>query len=249
MIFVDLTRINVTRNFMFFVIKYLVGTKSTKNHQTTGSQRSWCTPSVTKALRCQIRQNYCILGSRLHVKLREGTVPIWNTPNMKKMIRAFQKYNGHFQTPGQKKEMIKRHRALFRQYANQEKGKTVFSHIIFFIITEVYNPKTNPVCTGGLKSIIRTLLIVSPPLHPLTVSILVKVDQNWHKIFVFVPQGVKVNIKYYLEGTQESEIYPANYVTFHGGHKTFQHDSVPAHSSKNHKNGFKLHLRDSVSED
>ena len=106
--------------------------------------------------------------------------------------------------------MIKRCKALFRRYANQEKGKTVFSHVNFFVIEEVYNPKTNPVCTGGSKSIIRTLLIVSPPLHPLTVSILVKVVQNWPKIFVFVPQGVKANTKYYSEGTLESEIYPAS---------------------------------------
>jgi len=129
---------------------------------------------------------------------------------MNRVIRAFQKYNGHFQTPGQKKEMIKRYTALFRRYANQEKGKIVFSHVNFFIIVQVYNPKTNPVYSGSSKSIIRTLLIVSPPLHPFTVLILVKVVQNWHKIFVFVPQGVKVNTKYYLEGTLESEIYPAN---------------------------------------
>ena len=105
--------------------------------------------------------------------------------------------------------MIKRYRDLLRQYANQEKGKTVFSHAIFFIITEVYNPKTNPVYSGSSKSIILTLLVVTPPPHAPTVSILVRVAQNWHKFFVFVPQGVKVNTKYYLEGTLESEIYPA----------------------------------------
>ena len=96
MIFVDLIRRNVTRNFMFFVIKYLLGTKSTKSHQKPGSQRSNCTASITKVLHSQIRRNYCILGSRLHVQLREGRVRIRNTPIMKRMTRAFQKCNGHF---------------------------------------------------------------------------------------------------------------------------------------------------------
>ena len=57
MIFLDLKRGDVTRNFMFFAIKYLKAIKSTKNRPEAGSQVSISIPHKTKAVRRQSRQN------------------------------------------------------------------------------------------------------------------------------------------------------------------------------------------------
>ena len=54
---------------------------------------------------------------------------------------------------------------------------------------------------------------------------------------IFVPQGVKVKAKNYLEHILKLVIHPLNWTMFNGGHWTFQQDSAPAHKAKIVKSG------------
>ena len=148
----------------------------------------------------------------------------------------------HFISDLQKSKRLARCRILLRDLQHgTDVGEVVFSDEKLFSIEASFNSQNHRVIASSSHQLPSNLRVVARMQKPAGVMVWAAVSSSWKSPLIFVPQGVKIDAKTYIE----SILVPmTSAAKEHFGDRpwTFQQDGASSHTAKTTQLWCKQHL-------
>lgn len=187
---------------------------------------------MVKALKARIRRNPRRTQKKLAMQMKVSRGTIRNVLKVDLGVKALRRGTCHLLTIPQKKKRVERCRALLKRYGGEQYKSILFTDEKIFSVEEKFNRQNDRIYARRKQDIPLPQRKSKRCHHP--GSVMVWLGGSWKgkaKLF-FVPQGVKVRAKNYLENVLEPIVKPLGSTLFKNEHWTFQQDSAPAHGAK-----------------
>ncbi|OXA41211.1 Transposable element Tc3 transposase [Folsomia candida] len=220
------------RSTVYGVIKRYSKAPSLADKKRSGGPRTARTKSMVKALRDRIRRNPRRQQKKLAIQLNVSPSTIKMALKSDLGVRAMRRGVCHMLTTKQKKNRVIRCRGLLKRHAGESYKNILFTDEKIFTVEEKFN-RQNDRIYAKRKSDIPIAQRKSNRSHHLgSVMVWLGVSLVGKADLYFVPQGVKVREKNYLDEVLEPIVKPIGSTLFKNRDWTFQQDSAPAHGAK-----------------
>src|SRR5277367_3805735 len=162
-------------------------------------------------------------------------------------VKAFRRGTCHMLTIPQKKMRVKKCRALLKRYAGESYRQILFTDEKIFTVEEKFNGQKDRIYAKRKSDIPIAVRKSKKAHHPGSVMVWVGVTWMGKAEVCFVPQGVNVRAKNYLESVLEPIVKPLGATLFSDDHWSFQQDSAPAHGAKTVQEWLRNNVPDFIS--
>lgn len=248
-IFKALKNLNVKRRTIYDVVKRYTETGSTNDKKRSGRPRSARTPAMVKALKARIRRNPRRTQKKLALQMKVSVDSIARALQHDIGVKALRRGTCHMLTVAQKKKRVEKCRALLKRYAGESLHRILFTDEKIFTVEEKFNRQNDRIYAKRKSDIPIAARKSKKSHHPGSVMVWLGVSWIGKAELYFVPQGVKVRAKNYLESVLEPIVKPLGMSLFNGKHWTFQQDSAPAHGAKIIQTWLKNNIPDFISKE
>ena len=231
-IFKALEKSGMKRRTVYDIVHRYLDTGSVSDRKRSGRPRTVRTPAMLKALTARIRRSPRRSQKKLALQIMVSKETIRKALREDLGVKAFKRGTCHMLTIPQKKMRVLKCRALIKRYAGQRYRKILFTDEKIFTTEEKFNAQNDRIYAKSKSDIPIASRKSKRSHHPGSVMVWIGVSWTGKSQLFFVPQGVKVQAKNYLESNLKPIVKPLGTTLFNDDHWTLQQDSAPSHKAK-----------------
>ena len=217
---------------VYRTIKRYNETGNVLDKQRSGRPRSIRTPGLKNSVRCRIFRNP---RRSMRKMAREFKV---NYETMCKLVsedlgmRSFKRSKVHHLNDSIRAKRLTRCKGLLKRFGTGDIDRMLFTDEKIFTVAEATNKQNDRILSKNTQSIPESAKVVDRTHHPLSVMVWAGVSAESRTNLIFVPKGVKINAKNYIDTILQTEVSGGGESLFKNEDWTFQQYSAPAYSAK-----------------
>lgn len=246
-IVLELGHLHINRIFVYRTIKRYLETGSIKKTFGGGRRPTATAQSMVKKVRERIRRNPKQSANFLAKSLCVSDRSVRRILKDKIGAKPYKMQQVQTLSDSQKKERVKRSKALKRRHANGDLENIVFSDEKIFTVQQVINKQNDRVWLTKKSPANIKKLFATRDQKPASVMVWAGITRNGRTPMVFVPQGVKIDQKSYRRLVLNAVLKPWAHKFFKSEKWVFQQDSAPAHKALKTQEWLRKNVPDFIS--
>lgn len=223
-------RLKVCKSVVYRTIERYNELGSTNDRKGRGRPRTVVTTGNIKKVRERVRRNANRSVRKMSKEMGISRSSLSRIVKDHLLLTAYKKNTGQMLTDSTKVKRKERCLKLLKRFHGYRYREILFTDEKIFTVEEKLNKQNDRV-----YAISHPNVIVSRTSHPLSVMVFAGITASGKTPLLFVPQGVKVNSKNYMD-LLKKEILPWAKSHFGSTPWTYQQDGAPAHKARNVQN-------------
>jgi transposase len=192
--------LNVNRQTVWKVVKLYQERGDANDRPRSGRPRTQRTQGRVKTVREKIRRNQGRSLRKLAKETNMGATTMRELVHEDLKMSSFRLEQKQFLSDLQKKKRLDRCKVLLNELKQgMDIGEIVFSDEKLFTVEASFNKKNDLVIGKSAKDIPAHVKVVTRRQKPQSVMVWAAVSRTWKSPLIFVPPGVKVTAKNYIE--------------------------------------------------
>ena len=227
-----LSDLKINRIFVWRVIKRFKETGRVESRARSGRPRSQRTTGAVKAVRSKIRRNpkRSMRQMAKESKMSEATMRRLVKDDLK--MKPFTLQKRQALTEATKIKRLARAKHLLSRLRKGTLKNVVFTDEKMFTVETFHNRHNDKILAQDISKVPTNQKTAFRTQHPASVMVWAGITASGKAPLVFVPPGVKVNSKFYIQSVLEEAVLPWSKEMFKEKPWTFMQDGAPSHTAK-----------------